>query len=85
MNFIQLSNATCHLNPKAINQYYRETYYRPINLTDEDAMAILKDKRNYHFRADVVTSVGKLCDVIVNPEAFKTAVMAADKAVKATQ
>ena len=79
-----LSNTTCYLNPAAVNIYYKETFYVDANFTYKDSLEILQNPANYGFSRSPVTSVGKLCDVIVSVEAFKMAVVDAGSDFKWT-
>ena len=76
LKFVQLK-ATCQLNPPAINIYAKELFHREPNITYEESLAILKDEKNYDYMKNQVLSVGKLCDALIDKDAFMKAVLAA--------
>ena len=77
LKFVPLSKASCRLNPKALNKYWEELFYINGTFKEEESLAILQDERNYHFWSNTVTSLGKICDVVVDPGAFRDALISA--------
>jgi hypothetical protein len=76
LKFVKISTTKCHLNSRAINLYYKSLFLRDGDFTQKQPMEILKNPRNYNFEKNPITSLGKLCDVVIRPEVFQKAVIA---------
>ena len=74
LNFFQIY-AQCQFNPPAVNIYLKELFGRNGNISEQQALAIFQDKRNYGYKDKAVISLGKLCNVIVDETGFKNALM----------
>ena len=80
LKIIPVSNVTCVKNLKAFNYYVQDVFYVKTNFTDREALEISHEESNYNFSALPSATVGKLVDVIVDPIAFKKAVIQAKPA-----
>ena len=74
LKFFQIY-AQCKFYPPAVNIYVKELFRRNANISDQQALALLLDKRNYDYKGKAVISLGKLCNVIVDETGFKNALM----------
>ena len=82
LRFSTVRAEKCHHNPDAVNMYHKTMFHEEANFTREEALQILQDKRNNNFRKKALTTVGKLCDVTVNPEEFRQALLRLNKCNK---
>ena len=78
LKFTQLTG-TCRIYPPAVNIYSQELFKRNLNLSFEEALGIVNNPANYGFFNNSLSSVGKLCDVIVDKDEFRKAVLRVGK------
>ena len=77
LKIIPLSNVTCRKNLKAFSHYLNDVFYLKHNFSKKEALEMFQDETNYSFKIFQAATVGKLFDVIVDPVAFKQAVIQA--------
>ena len=62
--------------------YAKDLFGRYPNLTEQEALGILKNRRNYNYKGNSVLSVGKFCDTTVNEIKFKEALTSLTKTLQ---
>ena len=74
-------NATCRRNVAAVDIFTKDLFHTKINISTEQAEEILQIRENYVYKRRPSIAAGKLCDITVDKEAFKKAILETQKRV----
>ena len=71
LNFFQISVTNCKITPEQLRQYLEQAFHKRKHIHDSLAKLIIANPKNYNFKRNVITNLGKLCDVMVDEETFR--------------